>query len=132
MAAILNRASLLSALEPELRRRAGQSAGWDGLARGDQIQDDQALIRLLLGTWSALDAELNGVPIDEAHRDWFPAAARPAYSCRTRTDSTATSRCIAVRRSCLCGRPHLELVQLGCSSRKARVAATRSGELKML
>jgi hypothetical protein len=77
MAAILNRTSLLNALEPELRRRAGQAARLDGLARGEQIQDDRALIRLLLGSWSATDAQLDGVPIDESYRDCFPGGGTP-------------------------------------------------------
>jgi hypothetical protein len=82
MAAILNRASLLNALEPELRRRAGHAdahgAGHaEALARGTGIADDRALIRLLLGFWSALDAETAGVPIDDAWRDWYPGGGTP-------------------------------------------------------
>jgi hypothetical protein len=77
MAAILNRAPLLDALEPELRRRAGHTDGLAGLARADQIADDRALIRLLLGTWSAVDAQIAGMPIDEAWRDRFPGGGTP-------------------------------------------------------
>ncbi|MFG2576170.1 hypothetical protein [Streptomyces sp. NPDC048481] len=83
MATVLNRSSLVRKLEPELRRRAAvqqpdheYNEPFDALRRGDLLPDDQALIRLLLGYWSANDTVVHGISIPERYRDlsaaWFP------------------------------------------------------------
>jgi predicted GNAT family N-acyltransferase len=88
MAAILNRPGLLRDVEPELRRRAvgllhdaDHDAAFTALRRCDLIPDDRALIRLLLGYWSAEDALANGVPVVPPYRDlcaaWFPGGGTP-------------------------------------------------------
>ena len=89
MAAVLNRSSLMRTLEPELRRRAaGQRQdevyddAFDALRRGDLLPDDRALIRLLLGYWSAGDAMVHGLSIPDPYRDlcaaWFPGGGTQA------------------------------------------------------
>ncbi|MGW3137588.1 hypothetical protein [Streptomyces sp. NPDC001139] len=89
MAAVLNRPSLMRTLEPELRRRAaGQRQdevyddAFDALRRGDLFPDDRALIRLLLGYWSAGDAMVHGLSIPDPYRDlcaaWFPGGGTQA------------------------------------------------------
>src|SRR5262249_19459812 len=80
---ILNRPGLLRALESELRRRApsprddaDHDAALAALRHSDLIPDDRALIRLLLGYWSAEDALAHDVPVAAPYRDlcaaWFP------------------------------------------------------------
>ncbi|MEU3842198.1 GNAT family N-acetyltransferase [Streptomyces sp. NPDC028635] len=90
MAAVLNRAALVTRLEPELRRRAAIGRGPDplhdtafaALLHGDLVPDDRALVRLLLGHWSAEDADAHGMPVPARHRDvctaWFPGGGTPA------------------------------------------------------
>lgn len=95
MGSILDRASLLSVLVPELARReacaesgerlesaeglapAGASArALEALQRRQTVPDDRDLLRLLLGFWSWQDAEAAGDAIPEQHRRtlrrWFP------------------------------------------------------------
>ena len=84
MAAILNRRSLVEKLRPELTRRglAGRvevpSSALDALAAGELCPDDGVLLRLLLGYWSSMDAEVAGLEIPAGRRDtfaaWFPGA----------------------------------------------------------
>jgi hypothetical protein len=90
MAAILDRPALLARLEPELRRRAAtgpapdpaHDAAFAALRDGALIPDDRALVRLLLGHWSAEDAEAHGTAVPARHRDrcsaWFPGGGTPA------------------------------------------------------
>ncbi|MEU0946854.1 GNAT family N-acetyltransferase [Streptomyces canus] len=88
MAAVLNRPALVTRLEPELRRRAaGQGrdrlhdTAFGALRRGDLVPDNRALVRLLLGHWSAEDADAHGMPVPARHRDlytaWFPGGGTP-------------------------------------------------------
>ncbi|MQY07296.1 GNAT family N-acetyltransferase [Actinomadura macrotermitis] len=81
MAAILNRAPLLDRLEPELRRRAGQShdEAFAALRRGTLIPDDRTLIRLLLGHWSLKDAYDTSIPApyQDICTAWFPGGGTP-------------------------------------------------------
>ncbi|MEM7034987.1 MAG: GNAT family N-acetyltransferase, partial [Chloroflexota bacterium] len=79
---ILNRQKLLDELEPELRRRLGSGDQTDHaqafakLQQGDLIPDDTTLLRLLLGTWSLVEAEVNGTVIPPTYQricqGWFP------------------------------------------------------------
>lgn len=89
MAAVLNRPSLVRTLEPELRRRAcGLLPGTahlqavEALCGGDLFPDDRALIRLLLGHWSAEDAYVHGAAVPDRYRSlcaaWFPGGGTPA------------------------------------------------------
>lgn len=89
MAAVLNRSELVCKLEPELRRRAagqwpgqGYNTAVAALRGGDLIPDDTALARLLLGHWSADDADAVGVTMPDQYRDicaaWFPGGGSPS------------------------------------------------------
>ncbi|MEU0030872.1 GNAT family N-acetyltransferase [Streptomyces sp. NPDC006335] len=88
MAAVLNRPALVTRLEPELRRRAvgrGPDPFHDtvfgALRRGNLVPDNRVLVRLLLGHWSAEDADTHGMPVPARHRDlftaWFPGGGTP-------------------------------------------------------
>jgi hypothetical protein len=84
MAAILNRESLVEKLRPELGRRAETgritppASALDALAAGKLCPDDRMLLRLLLGYWSWVDAEVAGLEVAPGWRDtfaaWFPGA----------------------------------------------------------
>jgi hypothetical protein len=92
MAAVLNRSSLLQALEPELRRRWGQYSGEEqagahdiafaALQRGEFVSDRLVLIRLLLGYWSADEARVHGLLIPARYEAigtaWFPGGGAPS------------------------------------------------------
>jgi len=83
MGAILNRSRLLQTLEPELRRRVTYERLFDehemaftALQAGELVPDNHALVRLLLGFWSAADAQLAGALSPSPHTPictaWFP------------------------------------------------------------
>ena len=83
LGAILDRQRLLSALEPELRRRlpshdlnAMHATAFAALLRGELVPDNQVLLRLLLGNWSMNAAIACGtvipVPIEPVCEAWFP------------------------------------------------------------
>ncbi len=84
MAAILNREALVEKLKPELARRAQACriktavSALNALAAGKLCPDDGALLRLLLGYWSWVDAEVAGLEVPAGWRDtfaaWFPGA----------------------------------------------------------
>ncbi len=93
MGGIFHRAALLGALEPELRRRLGAAAptadhdaAFALLEQGELIPDDQTLLRLLLGYWSADDAAATAATDlgDPAERytavlaAWFPGGGAPS------------------------------------------------------
>ena len=85
MGLILNRKSLVSRMEPELRRRSGGNAApahaLQELADGSVVPDSAVLIRLLLGYWSWDDFELSSEVASEELRDtlrsWFPGGGAP-------------------------------------------------------
>jgi GNAT superfamily N-acetyltransferase len=83
MGAILNRERLLQQLEPELRRRSSYDERSDehpkafrALQRGDIVPDNRILLGLLLGHWSAADAQTAGTEIPAQYKRicaaWFP------------------------------------------------------------
>ena len=85
MGGIFQRARLLAALEPELRRRLGMTAAaaqhdatFPLLERGDLVPDDQALLNLLLGYWSAADLPEQAGPHAAVLAGWFPGGGTPA------------------------------------------------------
>ncbi len=96
MGGIFQRAALLAALEPELRRRvsackaaAGHDAAFVMLAQGGLIEDDHTLLRLLLGYWSWADVGAGGAaridvekmaanPYAGVLSAWFPGGGTPA------------------------------------------------------
>ncbi len=89
MGKIIDRQQLLRLLEPELRRRLPSddlqpvhSAGFAALCRGDVVGDNQVLLRLLVGYWSAMDARALGTEIPEPYQRvceaWFPGGGSPS------------------------------------------------------
>ena len=92
MGSIFHRARLLAALEPELQRRlsmtvaaAQHDAAFPLLERGELVADDQALLFLLLGYWSAADlpGDVRGQATDAGPyaavlTGWFPGGGTPA------------------------------------------------------
>ncbi|MEZ4860548.1 MAG: GNAT family N-acetyltransferase [Caldilineaceae bacterium] len=91
MGAILNRARLLRALEPELRRRVHDThlfqeheAAFKALLQGDLLPDNKVLLRLLLGFWSAVDAQWAGANIPAPWLRiclaWFPGGGTQALA----------------------------------------------------
>ena len=89
MGAILNRSRLLETLEPELRRRVTHESlfgdhetAFSVLQAGELVPDNHALVRLLLGFWSADDAEIAGALPPSPHTHigvaWFPGGGSPS------------------------------------------------------
>ena len=89
MGMILDRQQLLRLLEPELRRRlpsdelqAAHSAAFGALCRGEVVGDNQVLLRLLVGYWSATDAGALGTELLECYQGvcdaWFPGGGSPS------------------------------------------------------
>lgn len=80
MGLILNRSALITALEPELERRAGAvsvpGGAIDALGSGELVPDSKVLIKLLTGYWSWADAEFEDIAAPEGHEEilnaWFP------------------------------------------------------------
>jgi len=84
MGGIFHRARLLAALEPELRRRLGTTAAaaqhdaaFSLLERGELVADDQALLFLLLGHWSAADLPDEEGSYAAVLTGWFPGGGTP-------------------------------------------------------
>ena len=89
MGQILHRERLLETLEPELRRRLpcpqmhpDHEQWFNALRCGEIIEDNQDLLRLLLGYWSAADLDRAGVSIPDGTyallAAWFPGGGTPA------------------------------------------------------
>jgi len=88
LGAILNRDSLLAALEPELRRRlpgpqflADHTEAFPRLQQGELLPDQHALLRLLIGYWSMHEAQMAGITLAPRFADlcaaWFPGGGSP-------------------------------------------------------
>ncbi len=89
MGMILDRQQLLRLLEPELRRRLPSddlqpvhNAAFEALCQGEVVGDNQVLLRLLVGYWSATDARAFGTELPDRYEGvcdaWFPGGGSPS------------------------------------------------------